>query len=82
MEFNKYQTPLTDIEWKYVEHDILAIIYYIDEQIDYYGSIAKIPLTNTGRVRQYVRGKCFNEVTAKSTGKVTYLQELIYQDIY
>lgn len=27
------------------------------------------------------RGKCFNEVTAKSTGKVTYLQELIYQDI-
>ncbi len=28
------------------------------------------------------RGKCFNEVTAKSTGKVTYLQELVYQDIY
>lgn len=60
-----YQTPLTEIEWKYVEHDILAIIYYIDEQIDYYGSIAKIPLTNTGRVRQYVRGKCFNDDSGK-----------------
>ncbi len=27
------------------------------------------------------RGKCFNEVTAKSTGKITYLQDLKYQDI-
>lgn len=27
------------------------------------------------------RGKCFNEVTAKSTGKLTYLQDLKYQDI-
>lgn len=27
------------------------------------------------------RNKCFNEVTAKSTGKVTYLQDLRYQDI-
>lgn len=27
------------------------------------------------------RGKFFNEVTAKSTGKVTYLQDLKYQDI-
>lgn len=28
------------------------------------------------------RGKCFNDVTAKSTGKITYLQDLKYQDIY
>lgn len=27
------------------------------------------------------RGRCFNEVTAKSTGKITYLQGLKYQDI-
>ena len=27
------------------------------------------------------RGRCFNEVTAKSTGKITYLQDLKYQDI-
>lgn len=28
------------------------------------------------------RGKCFNDVTAKSTGKITYLQDLKYYDIY
>ena len=28
------------------------------------------------------RNKFFNEVTAKSTGKLTYLQDLKYQDIY
>lgn len=55
-----HETPITDTEWGYIENDIVIIINYIDEQINQYGSIAKIPLTNTGRVRDFTRSKCFN----------------------
>ena len=32
---------------------------YINEQIAYSGDITKIPMTNTGRVRKYVRDACY-----------------------
>lgn len=54
------ETEITDKEWGYIANDVLIIIYYIDEQIKQYGSIAKIPLTNTGRVRNFTKDKCFN----------------------
>lgn len=53
------ETPLTDAELKYCENDILVILAYIDEQIEQYKDITKIPLTNTGRVRSYVRNNCY-----------------------
>ena len=59
------ETEIIDQEWGYIRHDILIIIYYIDEQIKQYGSIAKIPLTNTGRVRNFTRGKCMNDEQGK-----------------
>lgn len=55
------ETPLTSEEWGYIKNDILIIIYYIDEQIYQYGDIVRIPLTNTGRVRQFTRNKCFKK---------------------
>lgn len=54
------ETNITDEEFNYIEHDILIINYYIDEQIQQYGNIGRIPLTNTGRVRDYVKDSCFN----------------------
>lgn len=60
-----HETPITDKEWGYIEHDILIILNYISEQMTQYGSIAKIPLTNTGRVRDFTRGKCFNDDKGK-----------------
>lgn len=56
-------TPLTDVELKYCENDILVILAYIDEQISQYKDITKIPLTNTGRVRTYVRNACYYDNT-------------------
>jgi hypothetical protein len=53
------ETPLTEKELLYCEYDIKIILAYINEQIAEYYNIAKIPLTNTGRVRQFVREKCF-----------------------
>ena len=57
------ETPLTNVELKYCENDILVILAYIDEQIEQYKDITKIPLTNTGRVRSYVRNNCYYDNT-------------------
>lgn len=66
------KTPLTDTEMKYCRNDVIIILYYINEQIEIYGDITKIPLTNTGRVRSYVRNRCYYSDTnhsKSSTGK-------------
>lgn len=60
-------TTLTDKELKYCENDIVVVNAYINEQIQQYGDISKIPLTNTGRVRDYVRNNCY--YTAKNHTK-------------
>lgn len=52
-------TPLSEEEMKYVENDIVIILYYINEQIEQYGDLHKVPLTNTGRVRKYVERNCY-----------------------
>ena len=68
-------TPLTEIELKYCENDILVILAYIDEQIDQYTDITKIPLTNTGRVRSYVRNNCYYDNTNhKKSNKGKYIR--------
>lgn len=51
-------TVLSEQELKYCEYDVKIVIAYIREQMQEYTSITKIPLTNTGRVRSYVRANC------------------------
>lgn len=53
------ETPLTDKEMDYVENDVLVVTAYIDEQLDLYKKIFAIPMTNTGRVRSFVRDECY-----------------------
>lgn len=53
------KTPLTKHELDYCEYDVKIVVAYIREQINEYGDITKIPMTNTGRVRKYVRDKCY-----------------------
>lgn len=51
-----HETPMTKKELEYCEHDIKIIQYYIYEQLaEYQNNINYIPLTNTGRVRNYCR---------------------------
>lgn len=52
-------TLLSNTELEYCYNDVLIILYYINEQIKQYGDITKIPLTNTGRVRKFVRDNCY-----------------------
>lgn len=53
------ETVLTMQEIDYAINDVLIVIYYINEQINYYKDISKIPMTNTGRVRRFVRDRCY-----------------------
>ena len=52
-QIRTYKTNLTDDELAYCANDVKIVVAYIHEQIDEYEDITKIPLTNTGRVRQY-----------------------------
>lgn len=70
-----HKTPLNDKEMKYCENDILVILSYIKEQIELAGDISKIPLTNTGRVRKYVRDNClYTSKSHKKTNKGKYFR--------
>lgn len=53
------KTPLSSSELYYGECDIRVILCYVQEKIETDGDITKIPLTNTGYVRSFVRGICF-----------------------
>lgn len=62
LDYQLIRTPLTQLsekELKYCENDIRVILSYIMEKIEQDGDITKIPLTNTGYVRQYCRKACY-----------------------
>lgn len=56
-----HSTPLTDKELGYCENDIRVLLAYIQEKIEIDGGIDKIPLTNTGYVRNLCREACLNK---------------------
>lgn len=52
-------TPLSETELGYCEYDIRVVNAYIAEKIEQDGNVSRIPLTNTGYVREYCRKACF-----------------------
>lgn len=69
------ETYLNENELAYCNNDVEIVLDYINEQIMQYGDITKIPLTNTGRVRNYVRKNCYCNRLGKRTksAKARYL---------
>ena len=66
-------TELTENELAYCNNDVEIVLAYINEQIEQYGSITKIPMTNTGRVRNFVKDKCyFTEKNHRKSSKGKY----------
>lgn len=55
------ETVLTNKELAYCINDVKVVMSYIQEKIEQDGDITKIPLTNTGYVRNYCRKECFFE---------------------
>ena len=66
-------TELTENELAYCNNDVEIVLAYVNEQIEQYGSITKIPMTNTGRVRNFVKNKCyFTEKNHRKSSKGKY----------
>ena len=57
------ETPLTEKEMMYCEHDVAILHYYIQEEMKRNGGdITKIPLTQTGYIRRECRERIFSAV--------------------
>lgn len=75
------QTPLTESEMEYCVNDIKVVMAYIQEKIEQDGDITKIPLTQTGYVRNFCRDKCFGygderAIYAKKMRQLTLTDDL------
>lgn len=57
------ETPLSEKELGYCENDIRVLLAYIQEKIETDGDVTRIPLTNTGYVRNFCRKSCFRRYT-------------------
>lgn len=72
LDYQKVRTSETYLypnELEYCNNDVEIILDYINEQISIYGDITKIPLTNTGRVRQFVKKRCYQNQYGKNDKK-------------
>ena len=81
------KTPLSQSELHYNVRDTEIVVEYIRQQISQYDGIHKIPLTNTGRVRRYMRDYCLHTNTchkkeSKSKYSVLIKNSPLSQDIY
>lgn len=52
------QTPLTEQEMQYCVNDIKVVMNYVQELIEQYGGLQKLPITKTGFVRKFCRKRC------------------------
>lgn len=56
------KTELTEKEINYAVNDVRVVMSYIQQKIEEDHGITKIPLTNTGYVRNHCRAVCFGEI--------------------
>ena len=52
------KTELTPQEMRYCINDVIVVMNYIQELIEEYGNILRLPLTKTGFVRKFCRKNC------------------------
>ncbi|NMA75466.1 MAG: hypothetical protein GX963_15245, partial [Bacteroidales bacterium] len=74
------ETVLTLKELDYAINDVVIVLNYITEQLEYYGDMNRIPMTNTGRVRRFVRDRCYytnNNHKKSSRGKYQRYRRLM-----
>ena len=69
------ETPLTEEELAYCEHDILVVYWYIKHLLEIYPNTNKIPKTNTGQVRRELQ-----TVTEKDWKYKKYVRQAINTD--
>lgn len=75
-------TPLTEQEMKYCTHDVICVMNYIQERIEEYGNILKLPITKTGFVRKYCRSVCLRTKDENGKSKPNYKYVNDIHDMY
>lgn len=65
------ETPLTPKEKRYILHDGMVVMSYVQELLENEGGMDKIPLTKTGFVRKYCRQQCFFGGSKSHDGSTT-----------
>lgn len=71
-------TPIDNNELQYCINDVLIVTAYIKECLEDYGNICDIPLTQTGKVRRYVRSNCISNDNYKYLMKKLTLSSMEY----
>lgn len=72
-------TPVTPKELGYIGNDVKVITAYIHEQLVIYKTMVKVPLTNTARVRKYVKDSVY--YTDRSHGKSSARKYMKYREL-
>ena len=80
LDYNQMRTPLTPLDdnaMKYAERDLKVMYEGIKDELKVYGSVWKLPLTSTGKVRRIVK-----EMLMADEEYVKYIKRLIPSDPY
>ena len=80
LDYNQMRTPLTPLtedEMKYAERDLEVMYLGLLRELEEYGSIWKIPLTATGKVRRIVKDMLMSE-----REYVNYIHKLVPENPY
>ena len=75
-------TPLTAQEIKYCTHDVICVMNYIQERIEEYGNILRLPITKTGFVRKYCRSVCLRTKDENGKAKPNYKYSETLHEMY
>lgn len=86
LDYDLLYSPLSVLDEKalsYCIYDVLIVMAYIDEEIEQWGDVTKIPMTSTGKVRAYIREKClgkFNPAFRKTNKYFNNIHKLYITD--
>lgn len=75
------KTEITNEEMNYLYNDIDIVYYYIEEMIEQFGSINKIPMTNTGKVRKDLQKRCLQETWKNGTIHKNYKYKTLMKNL-
>ena len=75
LDYDLLYSPLSVLDEKalnYCIYDVLIVMAYIDEELEQWGDITKIPMTNTGKVRRHCKEKCLGQTNYRFKSKNKY----------
>lgn len=73
------ETPLSEKELGYCEHDCLVLYEYLKKECEEYGNVGQIPTTSTGKVRRELKKKIARDYDYKNkTRRAINIEPHIY----